>query len=764
MSAHQWKFFTAGGFDQVKLDTGADLMNLSQLDQKLWVALACPTTGLEFCTKTAALIDTDKDGRIRAPELIAAVKWAGSMLKNADDLVKGGDTVPFSAINDSTPEGKQLLASAKQICANLGKKDATGISVADASDANKIFANTTLNGDGIIIPESATDEATKAVINDIAACMGTLPDRSGKPGIDQAKTDAFFTECAAFDAWNKKADDDKANILPAGDATAAAAAAVKAIKAKVDDYFGRCRLAAFDARAIASLNRSEAEYLAVAAKDMTISAAEIAGFPLAQVGAGKALPLKTGINPAHAAAVAALQANAVKPLLGDKSELTEADWTALLAKLGAFECWSAGKAGAAVEKLGVKRVREILGSKAKENVAAIIAKDKALEPESTSIANVEKLTRYVRDLHTLCINFVNFKDLYDGGEPAIFQCGTLYLDQRSCNLCLPVEDAGKHGAMAGLAGAYLAYCDCVRKGTGEKMNIVAIFSQGDDDNLMVGRNGIFYDRNGKDYDATITKILANPISLRQAFWSPYKKMVRAVEEYINKRAAAADANATANLSAAATATADGKPGEVKKPAFDPSVIALISVALGSLAAAATGVLAFLGKMPFWKLPLCLIGIMLLISLPSLILAYMKLRKRNLGPILDANGWAVNAKAKVNVPFGTSLTGIAKLPPGATVEINDRYAPQSSFMPKLAVFAIVLACVWSFLNDEQGRLWTWTDGKHGSQPSAEVLDARKKAEELKSSKTKTGGDTRADASPAVQAAESATTGTNAPTAK
>ena len=373
MSTHQWKFFTAGGFDQVKLDTGADLMNLNQLDQKLWVALACPTTGLEFCSKTAVLIDTDKDGRIRAPELISAVKWAGSMLKNPDDLVKGGDTVPFSAINDSTPEGKQLLASAKQICTNLGKKDATGISVSDASDANKIFVNTVLNGDGVIIAESATDDATKAVINDIAACMGTLPDRSGKGGIDQAKTDAFFAECVAFDAWNKKADDDKANILPAGDATAAAAAAVKAIKAKVDDFFGRCRLAAFDPRAIALLNRKEEEYLAIAAKDMSISATEIAGFPLAQVGAGKALLLKGAINPAHAAAVAALHAAAVKPLLGDKSELTEADWAALQAKLGAFECWSAGKAGGAVEKISIKRVREILGSKAKDMALVIEA-------------------------------------------------------------------------------------------------------------------------------------------------------------------------------------------------------------------------------------------------------------------------------------------------------------------------------------------------------------------------------------------------------
>src|SRR5439155_14830250 len=152
------------------------------------------------------LIDTDKDGRIRVPELIAAVRWACAMLKNPDDLLKGGDALVLSAINDAMPEGKQLLASAKQILANLGIPDAPTISLADASDANKIFTNTVLNGDGVIIPESATDDATKSVITDVAACLGTVPDRSGKLGIDQAKADAFFAECAAFDAWMKKAE------------------------------------------------------------------------------------------------------------------------------------------------------------------------------------------------------------------------------------------------------------------------------------------------------------------------------------------------------------------------------------------------------------------------------------------------------------------------------------------------------------------------------------------------------------------------------
>jgi len=714
---HVWSFFRAGGFDQVKLSTGADLLALDQLDQKLWVALACPTTGLEFDPKTAALVDTDKDGRIRAPELIAAVQWAGALLKNPDDLIRGGDSVPLAAISDATPEGKQLLASAKQVLTNLGKQDAPEISVADASDATKIFANTTLNGDGVIILESAADEATKAVIKEIADCLGTVPDRSGKPGIDQAKTDAFFAECAAFDGWLKQAAADPANLSPVGDATAAASAAVKAIKTKVDDYFGRCRLAAFDPRTVALLNRKEEDYLAIAAKDMSISAGEIAGFPLAQVAAGRPLPLKGAVNPAHAAALSALHTNAVQPLLGDRAELTESDWAALQAKVAAYDAWAAAKAGAAVEKLGGKRVGEILAGKAKEHLTALIAKDKALEPEATSIANVEKLTRFVRDLHLLCVNFVNFKDLYDGGHPAVFQCGTLYLDQRSCTLCLPVEDAGKHAAMAGLAGVYLAYCDCVRKGTGEKLSIVAIFSQGDDDNLMVGRNGLFYDRKGRDFDATITKILANPISLRQAFWSPYKKFVRMIEEMISKRAAAADAASTSKLegAAAAVATADkAKLAEPKK--VDVGTVAALGVAFGAIGTFMAAIATGLVKVAVFG-PLAIVGVLLgliaLISGPSMILAYMKLRKRNLGPILDANGWAVNAKARINVPFGTSLTGIATLPPGSQRDIVDRFAEKKSPWPRIIVLLLVAYLAYMFL-DRGGFINQWTGGRFGTK--------------------------------------------------
>ncbi len=406
---HTWRFFRAGGFDQVRLETGADLMALDQLDQKLWVALACPTSGLEFDKATLALIDTDKDGRIRAPELIAAVKWAGSCLKNPDDLVKSSPSLPLSAINDATPEGKQLLSSAKQILATLKKADAGAVTVEDATQVVERFEETVLNGDGIIIAETAKDDATRQVIADIIASLGAEKDRSGKPGINQAKVDQFFTEAQAFSDWYKKAEADK-TVLPLGEATAAAVAAVKAVKVKVDDYYARCRLAAFDSRASNALNREEKEYLTLAAKDLTITTAEIASLPLARIEANAPLPLTQKVNPAWADALATLNTVAVKRLLGDKIALTEAEWGQLQAKLAPYDSWCAGMVGKSVANVGHARLRQILGSKAKETLTKLIAEDKSLEPEFAAITSVEKLARYHRDLYKLCNNFVSFRD------------------------------------------------------------------------------------------------------------------------------------------------------------------------------------------------------------------------------------------------------------------------------------------------------------------------------------------------------------------
>ena len=703
---HLWQFFRAGGFDQVKLQTGADLMNLDQLDQKLWVALACPTAGIEFDSKTAALIDTDADGRIRAQELIAAIRWAGSMLKNSDDLVKGHDGVALSAMNEALPEGRQILGSARVILRQLGKASAEVITVEDASAATKSFANTVFNGDGVIIPESAEEPAIQQVVREAMAAVGSVIDRSGKPGIDTAKLEEFFGELTRFEAWVNASESDAEKILPAGPGTAAAMAAVQAVKVKIDDYFGRGRLAAFEGRLSSLLNRTEDDYKALLTKDLTLSAQEVSGFPLSRIVPGQPLSLVTGLNPAHAAAIAVFRSASVVPLLGDRESLTEEEWQTLQNRLAPYTAWLGTKAGVRVETLGIVRVREILRGPAKTTITALIARDRELEAEASGVASVEKLVRFHRDLIVLASNFVNFRDLYDGGSPAIFQAGVLYLDQRSCNLCITVADPAKHAVMASLAGAYLAYVECVRKATSQKMTVVAIFSQGDDENLMVGRNGVFYDRKGLDYDATITKIVVNPISLRQAFWQPYKRFVRWVEEQIAKRAAEADAAANQKLTAAATAavTKGAAPAVAANvpQKVDVGTVAALGVAFGAIGGFFAAV-ATLGK-DLWSqgafaMVGAILGVMVLISGPSLVMTYIKLRKRNLGPILDANGWAVNAKARINVPFGTRLTAIAELPPGSTRDLVDPFEETRRPWKLYLALVVVASLGWQWSTDK-----------------------------------------------------------------
>jgi hypothetical protein len=694
-SAIRWTFFRAGGFDQVKLASGEDLNHLDQLDQKLWVALACPTGGLEVDSRTLALIDSDNDGRVRAPELIAAAKFACAHLKHPDDLLKGRASLPLRSINDKTEEGQALLGAAKQVLVNLGKPDDSALSADDLTDPARMFADRPFNGDGVITESSSEDEFIRSVIRDVMDCIGSDPDRSGKPGVNREKVDAFFDELRAYSTWQTAGSADP-NIWPLGrENTTAAAAAVAAVRTKVDDYFARCRLVAFDPRLSQLLNRREEEYLELAARDLSPTASEAAGFPLAQVGPGRSLPLLGGVNPAHAGALKALQVAAVSPLLGSRELLSESDWLTMAERLKPFETWVAAKQGLRVEKLGEPRIAEVMASKAEATLTELIAKDQALEAEAARIENVERLVRYHRDLYRICTNFVSFEHFYGGEDSAVFQCGTLYVDQRACRLCLRVTDPARHASVAGLAGAYLAYADCTRPASGEKMQIVAVVTNGDSDRLMVGRNGLFYDRQGRDWDATITKVVDKPISLRGAFWAPYKKFARMIEEQVAKRASAADSESTASLDAAATNTVNTdrtatKSAEPKK--MDVGSVAALGVAVGALGAFLTALVGYAtGVLKLGVLATvgAILGFMLLISLPSVVLAFVTLRKRNLGPILDACGWAVNAHARINVPFGATLTSLARLPPGSRRSSRDRYPEKGLSWKRYALLALVL---------------------------------------------------------------------------
>jgi hypothetical protein len=353
-------------------------------------------------------------------------------------------------------------------------------------------------------------------------------------------------------------------------------------------------------------------------------------------------------------------------------------------------------------------VRALLGGGARAALDALIAKDEAFAAEAAAIGDVVRLVRYHRDLATLLRNFVSFADLYDPVRPAVFQSGTLFLDARSCELCVRVDDPGAHAGIASLSRMYIAYCDCRRPG-GETMKLAACFTQGDADYLMVGRNGVFYDRRGRDWDATIVKLVENPISLRQAFFAPYKKAMRLVEEQVARFAQSKEKAADERMAASVTGTTDlalAQRKEAPPPPVDVGkmvgIIAALGVGIGALGTLLGGFVAgFMDLQPWWAKLVAVAGVGLLVSGPSVLISWLKLRHRTLGPILEANGWAVNGRVRVNLPLGTALTDRAVLPAGARRVLEDPYADKGAkrrkrllWLAVIVVAAALAAARWS----------------------------------------------------------------------
>ncbi len=708
---YNWTFTSVGGTVRVKITSGADIAHLGELDRKLWTVLSCPAKNLEFDQKTLELIDTDHDGNIRVDEVIATAQWLTGVLKDPDQLLTRGTEIPFTNFNEENPEGAKLLSSAKQILKNL-HLEKESISLEDTADLTKVFADTKFNGDGVITPATPDDEATAALVTTISETIGKAADRSGADGITADHIEAFYTALADYAAWQDAGTKD---VFPFGDKTADALAACEALKDKVADYFMRCKLIGFDAATAPAVDVS-VEKIGAIEGNLALAASAIGEEPLAKPAADGVLPLDA-VNPAWKAAVEAMRALVLD---ADKKEITEAEWNGILGKFAPYTAWMAEKKGVEVEGLGIDKVRAFLKAGQKDALLKLVEADKALEEEALSIEAVDKLLRLYHNFYDYLNNYVVLADFYDPDRKAIFQAGRLYIDQRSTDLCIRVD--GPNPDISALSGMYILYCACKSEKMGKAMNIAAVLTDGDVDGLRPGKNAVFYDRDGNDWSAVVTSIVDNPLSLRQAFWAPYKKAARWISEKINKTAAEKATKGEGTLStitqSATEKPAAGAEAATKAAPFDVGKIAGITIAIAAVMGVVTAIVATLKSLTWWQWIVLIAGLMLVISLPSVFIAWRKLRRRDLGPVLNANGWAINAASYVRGKFAKGMTQIAKFPRLTAVDpVARRKAAWRRFW--IIFVLLLLACgAFLFFTD---RLAPYGLPFHKEEPVEEVIE-------------------------------------------
>ncbi|MGM9763950.1 MAG: hypothetical protein ACI3ZQ_08025 [Candidatus Cryptobacteroides sp.] len=692
-SGYKWEFENIGGSTRVKITKGEDLKHLAELDRKMWTVLSCPTKGLEIDEKSLAFIAKDNGSVIHLDDVVATSQWITSAVKDADLLLKKEDFIDLNEINTGNEAGQKIFNSAKQILGYLGK-DGSVISLADIADSAAIFGKTIFNGDGVITDATAETPEQKEVVAAILATQGKAVDRSGLDGVNAELIEKFYAELAAYAAWK-----DAAVEAPFGDKTDEAIKLYNALDSKVKDFFMRSRLAAFAPDSVSALDVQTASIATISADNLSEKVEEIAAYPIARVTGKSEIALDEPVNPAWAAEFNDLMSIVVPE---NYKTLTEEDWNAIGAKFTAYTAWVAAKAGSSVEALGEEKIRGILKADGKASLLELVARDLAVKEDADNIALIDKFLHIRRDFFTLLKNFVTFQDFYstDKSLKAIFQVGTLIIDQRACRICLDVADAGKHAAMAPASGMYLLYCDCTEKLSAAKRSIVAAITSGDVGDLYVGKNALFYDNKGLVWNAVVTKIVENPISIGQAFWSPYRRMAKTVENMINKSAAEKDAKIMAEANAKITAAPAGDAtAQAAAPKFDiakfAGIFAAIGMALGMigtfLASLAEGIFA----LKWWQDVLVFVGILLIISGPSMIMAWMKLRRRNISPLLNANGWAMNASSNISIMFGATLTDVVKFP---KLKLKDPYAKKGlpvwqRWLIATVSVAVVVVALW-----------------------------------------------------------------------
>lgn len=696
----EMRFRNFGGIHQFMVTDEDDLARIDELDPARWAATSAPTGGLNCDAKFLAYIDAKATGRVRVSQIVEARDWLFARLAKKDVLRKPVDVIAIEAIDGKGEAGQGLRAAAERVNREQKAGDAKTVSLANVQAFKGGYHKLLANGDGVIPAEVVPEEDVKAFITDVVNVVGGAADRGGATGVNADLLEKFMKQAALWSEWRAKA----AAAKVWGDDTEAAVALVREMDPKLEAYFLHGELMRQEAPTPESLRLKDDDLRALRLKATEDIQRYLQGSPLAAPVATGELSLSSAVNALYRDRFEKLRDTVVLRALGPStSALSANDWRKVKAIFDGYVEWEKGRPPEDFEKLGEAKVKGYLDGALKAKVDAYIELDKAAAKEIEQVDDLEKLLLYVRWLVQLVNNFVNFSAVYLPKETALVEAGSLVIDGRRLDFCVKVANRAEHKAVATLSFIYLVYVETYEKEGGASAGqLAAPVTGGEVGRLRVGKRGIFIDLDGKEFDAVITEIVDNPISVKQAAFAPFRRLAAMIsskiEEYVASAQASQEAAMTARAEASVTeaqATVERgtaqvgtgvdvargaatpppppapPPTEPARPASEPlninSLVLGGGMALGGISVVLGALFGALGNPVFW---LAIVGVVLAVMGISALLGWLKLRKRDLALLLEAGGWAVNIHMDITRRVARVFAFVPDLPKDATLDQTD----------------------------------------------------------------------------------------------
>ena len=167
----------------------------------------------------------------------------------------------------------------------------------------------------------------------------------------------------------------------------------------------------------------------------------------------------------------------------------------------------------------------------------------------------------------------------------------------------------------------------------------------------------------------MVEIVENPISLWEAVMAPFQRLARAVTGKIEKITGAAEEKLDAAGSEAVTGVqaAFAKKQPASQVPSAPSgqalggLLAGGGIALAALGSSAAFVVKTFASLTWQSTLAGILAAVAAVAIPASFVAHLKLRRRDLSAILEASGWAINARNAIDPAPGALLYLRAGIP-------------------------------------------------------------------------------------------------------
>lgn len=733
-------FCEFGGMYQLRLNSAEEIRYIGSLEKARWSATSAPIEQFYCDPQLLTYLDTDHNGRIRVQELLAAQQWLYKNLASRSDFELGRDELQLSALDPKEADAQKMKQLAEHMLKELGLPSARSISLAQVRTFRSTYAGRFPNGDGVVPPEHATSAELGQLIRDIVAVTGGGPDLSGQPGVRAEDLPAFRERSQRFLGWAAEGAIAATEppvfptVLPWGADTAAASALVEELSEKIEQYFSQCDLLRVEPNAGARMQASPETLAGLDITNTELLRKWTLNAPLAPPREDGVLDLSGRLNPNYEGKLQALAATVLPRALnladGQRPRLTLSDWRKVRELFAPYRDWQ-GRQPAPALSLSPERLQECLSPELTAQLAGLISKDSAVGEELQQFNNLEKLILLQRWFKELLNNFVSFPALFDRAQRALFAAGTMIIDGRELNFCVRVTDRAAHKKIAATSPMFVIYAELHRKTeTGDAtMEVAAALTSGSRGDILLGKRGVFYDRDGNEWDALVVDLIVNPISLWEAAIAPFVRLRDFVGDKIEKFAASkADA---AESTARETATkkedalkkaVDAPPGDAKpaakppepeNPANTTNLVIGLSLAFAALTSTLAVIIKAVMDTDAGKLVSGLAMVVFCIAALSAFLGYLKLRRRDLSTVLEACGWAMNLRMKLRRRMALLFTRRPRLPRGSRIA-KFRSMAQSGNEPSLLgrlarlllivlMFGVGLSLAWKYEEIRQNGL-------------------------------------------------------------